>query len=91
MWAKRKGERTLDKTDTKLNIQYFTDLALAIGLIIAIVIGSWIVASNMRENSVSMGHTSGRKIDLDRIREQISEGELSDKEAVFYQKIEIKR
>ena len=57
----------------------------AIGLCLALGVGA--IDASLEKQEALLIQAGARKVDLEKIRKQIREGQLSPKEALFYKKI----
>lgn len=62
------------------------DTALLVLLVCALLLATGAVMSNF-ERREALVHGEGRKIEVGKIRKQISEGSLSPRKALFFKKI----
>lgn len=63
---------------------------LALSLILCMALSAAIVVSKTEDRAIAIRPLGGREIDVERVKRLISEGELSEREAMFYKKIRTK-
>lgn len=63
-----------------------SDLPFIGAIVLSVVIALAAINSEFEKRAASLHPAGGRKIDIEAVRRQISDGELSSKKALFYRK-----
>ena len=68
-------------------VQHPRDLALVVLLFLCLMLSVAAIHSTLGKREALMQEGGARKVDLTTVRKQISDGELSEKKALFYRKL----
>lgn len=63
------------------------DTGLVVLLVCSVVFAAGAVMSGLERREALIHREGGRKVDVEKIRKQISEGSLSPKKALFFKKV----
>jgi hypothetical protein len=68
-------------------MRHYGDVAFIATIVLCLVLAAGAIFSSIETRYAAFAGLGGRKIDLAKVRKQISEGTLSGKKALFFRKV----